>query len=290
MDPVAQLLVIVAGLLLIGALGEFIFSRTGIPDVVWLVLAGIVAGPVFEIVSPALLAPAVPFFGAIAFTVILSGGAYRLRLAEVAAAAPRALLLALVGFLFSMGSIYGYFWILAELDAVRTKSPLSWLTAGVIVAGNSALILMPTLAGAKADSRVSRMLEVESSATDALCIVLTMVLMDLLVTGSADLSRPFVALARAGAGRQAARLHRVSRLDAHRVRLDALGQRKWSTGRVDQCALARQCRDPRSQADPRRASRSVRPRGSRADHARANCLSHQVVLFRSDWVDVSDFP
>ena len=37
MGSVGQLLVVVAGLLLIGALGEFIFSRTGIPDVVWLV-------------------------------------------------------------------------------------------------------------------------------------------------------------------------------------------------------------------------------------------------------------
>ena len=55
MNPVAQLLVIVAGLLLVGALGEFIFSRTGIPDVIWLVLAGIFAGPVFEVVSPRIL-------------------------------------------------------------------------------------------------------------------------------------------------------------------------------------------------------------------------------------------
>jgi hypothetical protein len=88
MNPVAQLLVVVAGLLLIGALGEFIFARTGIPDVVWLVLARIFAGPVFEIVSPQVLEPVVPFFGAIALTIILSGGAYRLRLTEVAAVAP----------------------------------------------------------------------------------------------------------------------------------------------------------------------------------------------------------
>jgi Na+:H+ antiporter len=196
MSPVAQLLVVVAGLLLIGALGEFIFSRTGIPDVVWLVLAGIFAGPVFEIVSPKVLEPAVPFFGAIALTVILSGGAFRLRLTEVAAAAPRALLLGLVGFLFSLASVCGYFWVTTEMRVTQPVSVLHWLTVGAIVGGNSSLILMPTLAGAKTDARVSRLLEVESSATDALCIVMTMVLIDLLVSGSADLSRPFVALAR----------------------------------------------------------------------------------------------
>ena len=96
MNPVAQLLVIVAGLLLIGALGEFVFSLTGIPDVIWLVLAGSFAGPVFEVVSPRMLEPAVPFFGAIALTIILSGGASHLRLTDVAAAAPRGLLLAFV--------------------------------------------------------------------------------------------------------------------------------------------------------------------------------------------------
>ena len=196
MDPVAQLLVVVAGLLIIGAAGEFIFSRTGIPDVVWLVLAGIIAGPIFEVVSPKVLEPAVPFFGAIALTIILSGGAQRLRLTEVAAAAPRALLLSFVGFLFSVASIYAYFGLVTELGFVRPLSPLVWLTAGAIVGGNSALILMPTLAGAGVEPRVSRLLEVESSGTDALCIVVTMVLIDLLVTGRADLSRPFVALGR----------------------------------------------------------------------------------------------
>ena len=102
MSPVGQLLVEIAVLLLLGALGEFIFSKTGIPDVIWLVLAGIIAGPVLHIVSPAALRPSIPFVGAISLVVILSGGALRMKFADVASAAPRALLLALLGFLFSV--------------------------------------------------------------------------------------------------------------------------------------------------------------------------------------------
>jgi NhaP-type Na+/H+ or K+/H+ antiporter len=49
---------------------------------------------------------------------------------------------------------------------------------------------------ARVPSRVARILEVESSATDALTVVVTMVLIDLVVSGSADTSRPFIALAR----------------------------------------------------------------------------------------------
>jgi Na+:H+ antiporter len=38
MDPVVKLVVEIAGILLLGALGEFIFARTRVPDVVWLVV------------------------------------------------------------------------------------------------------------------------------------------------------------------------------------------------------------------------------------------------------------
>ena len=55
---------------------------------------------------------------------------------------------------------------------------------------------MPTMAMARVPSRVARMLEVESSATDALSVIVTMVLIDLIVSGSADIARPFLALGR----------------------------------------------------------------------------------------------
>jgi len=93
MDPVAWVVVEIAGILLLGALGEFIFARTHVPDVVWLVAAGILAGPISGLVPSGLLRPGIPLFGAIALTVILSSGAFRLQLTEVAAAAPRGILL-----------------------------------------------------------------------------------------------------------------------------------------------------------------------------------------------------
>ena len=78
-----------------------------------------------------------------------------------------------------------------------TPAPfLAWLIAGTIVGGTSSLIIMPTTGDAKADSRIATLLEVESSSTDALSIVLTMVVVDLLVTGGVSLSRPFLALTR----------------------------------------------------------------------------------------------
>jgi Na+:H+ antiporter len=196
MDPVVKLMVEIACILLLGALGEFIFARTRVPDVVWLVAAGILAGPVSGFIPANLLKPGIPFFGAIALTVILSSGAFRLQLAEVAAAAPRGIFLGLSGFVFSLVGVCGFFWLSTRLGYVRPSPPLARLIIGAIVAGTSSVIIMPTMAMARVPSKVARMLEVESSSTDALSVIVTMVLIDLIVSGNTDISRPFIALAR----------------------------------------------------------------------------------------------
>ncbi len=196
MDPVVQLVVEIAGILLLGALGEFIFARTRVPDVVWLVAAGILAGPISGLIPAGLLTPGIPFFGAIALTIILSSGAFRLQLTEVAAAAPRGIFLGLAGFFFSVVAICAFLWLATALGYARPSPPLVWVMVGAIVGGTSSVIIMPTMAMARVPSRIARMLEVESSATDALTVVVTMVIIDLVVSGSADISRPFIALAR----------------------------------------------------------------------------------------------
>src|SRR5271156_4832275 len=137
MDPVVKLVVEIAGILLLGALGEFIFARTRVPDVVWLVAAGILVGPVSGLIPARLLTPGIPFFGAIALTVILSSGAFRLQLTEVAAAAPRGIILGLLGFVFSVIAIYGFFWLATALGYVRPTPPLEWVMVGAIVGGTS---------------------------------------------------------------------------------------------------------------------------------------------------------
>jgi len=177
-DPVARVVVEIAGILLLGALGEFIFARTRVPDVVWLVIAGILAGPISGLIPSGLLRPGIPFFGAIALTVILSSGAFRLQLTEVAAAAPRGIFLGLSGFLFSLIATGGFFWLSTKLGYVRPSPPLAWVMVGAIVGGTSSVIIMPTMAMARVPSRVARMLEVESSATDALSVIVTMVLIN----------------------------------------------------------------------------------------------------------------
>jgi len=114
----------------------------------------------------------------------------------VAAAAPRGILLGLSGFFFSLIATCGFFWLSTKLGFVRPAPPFAWVMVGAIVGGTSSVVIMPTMAMARVPSRVARILEVESSATDALSVIVTMVLIDLIVSGNADISRPFIALGR----------------------------------------------------------------------------------------------
>ena len=187
---------VIAALLFLGTFGEFFFSRTRVPDLVWMVCAGILAGPLLGIISPEVLEPIVPYFGAIALTVILSGGAFRLRISDVISAAPRGIFLGLWGFIFSVAAMCLFFWAATALEFVRPVPFLTWVMVGTIVGGTSSIVIMPTLALCNVPASVARVLEVESSATDALTVVVAMVMINLVVSGSVDFSLPIISLGR----------------------------------------------------------------------------------------------
>ena len=61
MDPLALNLIMIAGLFLLGAAGEMIFARTQVPDVVWLIVAGVVLNAT-GLVDPSALDDVLPLF------------------------------------------------------------------------------------------------------------------------------------------------------------------------------------------------------------------------------------
>lgn len=76
--PVANFLLAIAGIFLIGSGGELIFQRTNIPDVIWLILAGIALEPVGGLITRPLLGSIAPYFAALTLVVVLvEGGSER---------------------------------------------------------------------------------------------------------------------------------------------------------------------------------------------------------------------
>ncbi|MFV8751148.1 cation:proton antiporter [Nannocystaceae bacterium ST9] len=176
-------LAMIGGLFLLGAAGELIFARTRIPDVVWMILAGI-GLRMFGVLDPAALDPVMPLFSALTLIVVLFEGGRQIVVQELIQLAPRASALALVGFMTSMIVVA----IITQLAAWTGLLPASWtfshsLMVGAILGGSSSLIIMPAMSLAKVDSRVSTLVGLESSLTDALCVVVAVALMGVVLSG-----------------------------------------------------------------------------------------------------------
>lgn len=195
-NPVTVFLICVAGIFLIGALGEVTFQRTNIPDVIWLILAGVILGPVSGFVTPDILKQIAPYFAALTLVIVLFEGGSALRLKELSQAAPRSTALALLSFFFSVAAIT----VATMLAAAVGWLPDEWswshgLLVGAILGGSSSIIIMPAMAQARLPGKLANLVNLESALTDAFCVVGTSAIIDIMIGGEQG-ANPAVALLR----------------------------------------------------------------------------------------------
>ncbi|NWG09317.1 MAG: cation:proton antiporter [Nitrososphaerales archaeon] len=162
---VASAFILVGTIVIIGFLGSYFFKRTGIPDILILISLGALFGPVLNLVERESLVGVAPIFAALAIAIILFDGGLNLNLHMVIRESPRATILAFLGFFFSM-----------IITAVFTFFVLGWgilqgLLLGAIIGGSSSAIVIPLANKINVSQKVSTLLSLESTFTDALCIV-----------------------------------------------------------------------------------------------------------------------
>lgn len=195
MDAVAQFLIAVAAIFVIGAIGEIVFERTSIPDAIWLILTGVLLGPILGWVTREQLALIAPHFAALTLVIVLFEGGSRIRLRELASVAPRAGGLAVVGFVITVAVLAGA----TMLAALVGWLPDGWtwshgLLVGCILGGSSSIIIMPAMERAKLAPSLSNLVGLESALTDALCVVGTAAMIDIMIGQSGG--SPAMSLAR----------------------------------------------------------------------------------------------
>lgn len=195
MDPVTLFLLVIAGTFLIGAVGEIVFERTNIPDVIWLILAGILVGPAGGLVTRGDLERIAPFFAALTLVIILFEGGLALRLSDLSHSAPRSGVLATLSFAASAAAVAA-----ASVGAALVGwLPEGWswthgLLLGAILGGSSSIIIMPAVTRARLRPRLANLLSLESALTDAFCVVGTGALIRILIEGAAGTVHPGAAL------------------------------------------------------------------------------------------------
>ncbi|MEK7476083.1 MAG: hypothetical protein AAB152_10705 [Candidatus Coatesbacteria bacterium] len=172
MDPVAVFLLSAAGILLVGALGELVFRRTGFPDVLWLMLGGFCLGPWLGVATPSALDPAVPYFASLALAVVVFETGSRCRIAELAGPHRRAAVLGILAFASSVLAVAA----VAMLAVTMHWLPADWdwrraLLLGAILGGASSTVFLPALLRARVDLKAASVASLESATGETLAIV-----------------------------------------------------------------------------------------------------------------------
>ena len=99
----APVLLLAAGIVIfLGVAGEAFFKRTGIPDVAFLMVLGVILGPILGIIQPDIITQIVPYFAAIALIIIMFDGGLNLDLKHMAKTAHFAVFLSIMGFIASV--------------------------------------------------------------------------------------------------------------------------------------------------------------------------------------------
>ena len=175
------LLLAASVVIILGVLGEAFFKKTGIPDILFLMVLGIIIGPVLGIIQPAAVLEIVPYFAAVALIIIMFDGGLNLHIGKVLKTAHFAVILVLVGFAISVGIVaslahYGLGW--EWIDSILL---------GSIVGGSSSIIVFGLVQKIRISDDAKSMLSFESALTDIFAVFIAFVLFEAALSGEFSL-------------------------------------------------------------------------------------------------------
>lgn len=156
------------------------FRKTNIPDVLVLMVVGILIGPVFGIITPEDFGKVGPVIATIALVVILFEGGTSLNLEVLGKSLKTTGLLAFSCFGLTAA-------IIASIAVALLE--LTWLPAimlGVILAGTSSAVVIPMVNALNLSEKSGTVLVLESALTDVLCIVGVFALLQIFTQGGVE--------------------------------------------------------------------------------------------------------
>ncbi|MFB5610280.1 MAG: cation:proton antiporter [Nitrosopumilaceae archaeon] len=177
----APVVLLAAGVtIFLGVAGEAFFKRTGIPDVAFLMILGVIIGPVLGIIQPAVVVEVVPYFAAIALIIIMFDGGLHMDIKQIVRTAHFSVLLALLSFAVS---------IIVVMLIAHFGLGWEWLDSillGSIVGGSSSVIVFGLVRNFQVSEETRSMLSFESAITDILATIIAFILFEAILTSQFD--------------------------------------------------------------------------------------------------------
>ncbi|MFC1967723.1 cation:proton antiporter [Chloroflexota bacterium] len=182
MQDTASIIAFVGILVFLAHLFTGIFSRTKIPDVLFLIIIGVCVGPLLGLASPDQFGAVGPVFTIITLIIILFESGLTLKLKSLLSAFRGAMTLAAITFFVTMGVVAGFCLWLTDLEVIPA------FILGAIVGSTSEAIIIPLVRQLRVRENTLTLLSVESSVNDVLSIVITVTLVEAYVIGKFEVA------------------------------------------------------------------------------------------------------
>ncbi len=178
----ADVILLAAGVVIfLGVAGEAFFKKTGIPDVAFLMILGVIIGPVLGIIQAEAVIQVVPYFAALALIIIMFDGGLNLDIKHIVKTAHYSFTLAIIGFILSVIII-----------SLATHYVLEWtwlesILLASIVGGSSSAIVFGLVRNIRISEETKSILSFESAVTDILATIIAFILFEAVLAGHFDL-------------------------------------------------------------------------------------------------------
>ncbi len=170
MQDIALIIAVVGGLIFLAHLFLHIFNRTRVPDVLLLIVVGIILGPASNLVPIESFGLVGPILVTVTLVVILFEGGIALKLSALRSALSKAVKLAVTSFFLTMIIVGVTAHLLLSLEWIPS------LIIGSIAASTSEAIIIPLINQLKISEKTHALLSVESSVNDVLSVAVTLAL------------------------------------------------------------------------------------------------------------------
>ena len=170
---------VVAGIVVLGYVGELLFRRTGIPSFLYLILMGILLGPVFQVFSGLQLLPVLGLFAELTLVMILFYSGLGMKLGSLVRGGGRAVLLVFlyVPIAIAVIGLLGYY--LAGWDLLQ-----SFIFASIIGGQTSTAVVVPLARSLKLTEDTVTFVTIESVTNSIVGIVVFLALIQAYTLGT----------------------------------------------------------------------------------------------------------
>lgn len=175
---VLSILAIFASIIIIGYFSELLFKKTKIPDVLILILIGVVLRYGFKVVTPESLGEGTQLFATFTLVFLLFQGSLAIDFKTLFKSVKGATLLTVSSFILTALVVSG-------LSILFFKfSVMTAVLLGVILGGTSSAVVIPLVKSLSLSKDKSSTLVLESAISDVLCIVGSLTMINIIVKGT----------------------------------------------------------------------------------------------------------